>query len=112
MNGHDIKIEIQNLTMAYGSNVIMRDINARVKRGSIFVVMGGSGTGKSTLLRHMIGLLPPAQGDILYDGWSFSDADEELRREQLRKFGVLFQSGALWSSMTLAENVALPLTEY
>jgi len=83
-----------------------------VKRGSVFVIMGGSGSGKSTLLRHMIGLQCPAQGDILYDGRSFWGMDEDERQAQLRKFGVLFQSGALWSSMTLAENVALPLSEY
>src|SRR5712664_1966295 len=112
MNGDDIKIEIQHLTMAYGSYEVMRDINARVRRGSVFVIMGGSGTGKSTLLRHMIGLQCPEQGDILYDGRSFWGMDNEARQAQLRKFGVLFQSGALWSSMTLAENVALPLAEY
>jgi len=108
----DIKIEIQNLTMAYGSYVVMRDINAQVKRGSVFVIMGGSGCGKSTLLRHMIGMMPPAQGDVLYDGQSFWGMDDDGRQNELRKFGVLFQSGALWSSMTLAENVALPLGEY
>jgi phospholipid/cholesterol/gamma-HCH transport system ATP-binding protein len=106
------KIEIQHLSMAYGSYVVMRDINARIKRGTVFAIMGESGSGKSTLLRTMIGLQPPAQGDVLYDGRSFWGLDEEARRIQLRKFGVLFQSGALWSSMTLAENVALPLAEY
>ena len=98
--------------MAYGSNVVMRNINAKVKRGSVFIIMGNSGSGKSTLLRHMIGLQRPAQGDILYDGNSFWEMDDEARRVQLRKYGVLFQTGALWSSMTLAENVALPLVEY
>jgi len=98
--------------MAYGSYVVMREINAQVKRGSVFVIMGNSGSGKSTLLRHMLGLQRPAQGDVLYDGRSFWGADDEARRAQLRKYGVLFQSGALWSSMTLAENVALPLLEY
>src|SRR5262245_14161848 len=112
MNTDETKIEIRDLTMAYGSHVVMRNINARIKRGSIFVIMGGSGSGKSTLLRHMIGLQGPAQGDILYDGRSFWNMDDERRRAQLRKCGVLFQSGALWSSMTLAENVALPLLEY
>jgi len=112
MSADEIKIEIQNLTMAYGSYVVMRDINARVKRGSVFVIMGNSGSGKSTLLRHMIGLRRPAQGDVLYDGKSFWGIDDEARWAQLRKCGVLFQSGALWSSMTLAENVALPLIEY
>src|ERR1035438_129547 len=112
MNTEDIKIEIKNLSMSYGSYVVMRDINARVKRGSVFVVMGESGWGKSTLLRTMIGLQPPAQGDILYGGQAFWGLDEEARRAQVRKFGVLFQSAALWSSMTLAENVELPLAQY
>src|SRR5882724_10815176 len=109
MNKEETKIEIQNLTMAYGSYVVMRDISAGVKRGSIFVIMGNSGSGKSTLLRHMIGLQRPVQGDVLYDGTRFWGMDDEARRDQLRKYGVLFQSGALWSSMTLAENVALAL---
>jgi phospholipid/cholesterol/gamma-HCH transport system ATP-binding protein len=111
MLSEEIKIEIRNLTMAYGSYVVMRHMNAQVRRGTVFVIMGGSGSGKSTLLKHMVGLTRPSQGDILYDGRSFWDADEESRQAECRKFGVLFQSGALWSSMTLAENVALPLTE-
>jgi len=112
MPSSETKIEIRNLTMAYGSYVVMRDINAQVKRGSVFVIMGNSGSGKSTLLRHMLGLQRPAQGDVLYDGRSFWAMDDEARGDQLRKYGVLFQSGALWSSMTLGENVALPLVEY
>ncbi len=108
----ETKIEIRNLTMAYGSYVVMRDISAQVKRGSVFVIMGNSGSGKSTLLRHMLGLQRPAQGDVLYDGKSFWNMEDDERGTQLRKYGVLFQSGALWSSMTLAENVALPLVEY
>jgi phospholipid/cholesterol/gamma-HCH transport system ATP-binding protein len=110
--GADIKIELRGLTMAYGSFVVMRDINAQIKRGEIFIIMGGSGCGKSTLLRVMIGLKQPAQGDVLYDGVPFWQSGEEARAEKLRRFGVLFQSGALWSSMTLAENIALPLGEY
>jgi len=112
MAASETKIEIRNLTMAYGSYVVMRDINAQVKRGSVFVIMGNSGSGKSTLLRHMLGLQRPAQGDVLYEGRSFWGLDDEGRGAELRKYGVLFQSGALWSSMTLAENVALPLLEY
>jgi phospholipid/cholesterol/gamma-HCH transport system ATP-binding protein len=112
MISDNVKIEIQHLTMAYGSYVVMRDINARIIRGSIFVIMGESGAGKSTLLRNMVGLQHPADGDVLYDGQSFWGLDEKARRVELRKFGVLFQSGALWSSMTLAENVALPLAEF
>ena len=98
--------------MAYGSFVVMKDINARINRSEVFIIMGGSGCGKSTLLRHMIGLKSPAKGDIFYDGTSFWDADEEQQQIMVRNFGILFQSGALWSSMTLAENVALPLAEY
>ena len=109
MQSGETKIEIRDLTMAYGSYVVMRDINTQVKRGSVFVIMGNSGSGKSTLLRHMLGLQRPARGDVLYDGRSFWGMDDEARGAQLRKYGVLFQSGALWSSMTLAENVALPL---
>jgi len=112
MNSDETKIEIRQLTMAYGSYVVMRDINARIKRGSIFVIMGQSGSGKSTLLRNMVGLLTPAEGEVLYDGESFWGLDDEARRIELRKFGVLFQSGALLSSMTLAENVDLPLAMY
>jgi len=112
MNADAIKIEIRDLTMAYGSYVVMQGINARVRPGSVFVIMGNSGSGKGTLLRHMIGLQRPAQGDVFYDGRSFWGTDDEARWAQLRKCGVLFQSGALWSSMTLAENVALPLAEY
>src|SRR4029077_4502159 len=112
MNTDETKIEIRNLTMAYGSYVVMRDIDAQIKRGSIFIIMGNSGSGKSTLLRHMLGLQRPAQGDVLYDGRSFWGLDDQARKAQLRKCGVLFQSGALWSSLSLAENVVLPLVEY
>jgi len=110
--GADIKIEIRDLTMAYGSFVVMRDINARIKRGEIFIIMGGSGCGKSTLLRHMIGLKEPSRGEVYYDGVPFWKSEEEVRQQMLRNFGVLFQSSALWSSMTLAENIGLPLGEY
>lgn len=109
---NDAKIEIRHLTMAYGSFVLMRDVNATVRPGEVFVIMGGSGCGKSTLLKHMVGLKSPAKGDILYDGESFWQADEDQRQAWLRRFGVSFQQGALWSSMTLAENIALPLEEY
>src|SRR5258706_7055726 len=106
-----MKTELR-LICALMSFVVMRDINAQIKRGSVFIIMGGSGCGKSTLLRHMIGMRAPAKGDVFYDGRSFWSADEDTRQAMLRKFGVLFQSGALWSSMTLAENIALPLSEY
>jgi phospholipid/cholesterol/gamma-HCH transport system ATP-binding protein len=108
----DIKIEIRDLTMAYGSFVVMRDINASIKRGEIFVIMGGSGCGKSTLLRHMIGLKEPAKGDVLYDSVPFWASSPDAQQQKLRSFGVLFQGGALWSSLTLAENIGLVLGEY
>lgn len=106
------KIEARHLELAFGSFVLMRDINARIRRGEVFVIMGGSGSGKSTLLQHLIGFRQPAAGEILYDGQPFSTAAAETREARLRQFGILFQGGALWSSMTLAENVALPLTQY
>ena len=105
-------IEVQDLTLAFGSFVIQHDLNFTVQRGDIFIIMGGSGCGKSTLLKHMIGLLKPAKGDILYNGESFWQAEPETRDRMTRGFGVLYQSGALWSSMTLAENIGLPLGEY
>src|SRR5262249_58173444 len=98
--------------MAYGDRVIQRDLTFTIHRGDIFVIMGGSGCGKSTLLRHMIGLNEPVHGDVLYDGHSFWSAEAPERDTMMRRFGVLYQSGALWSSMTLAENVALSLGEY
>jgi phospholipid/cholesterol/gamma-HCH transport system ATP-binding protein len=104
---------VRDLTMAFHGYTVQRDLNFEIARGEIVVIMGGSGCGKSTLLRHMIGLIPPAEGDILYDGVSFwADGDATTRRQISQRFGVLFQSGALFSSMTLAENVALPLHHY
>jgi phospholipid/cholesterol/gamma-HCH transport system ATP-binding protein len=108
----EAKISVRGVTMAYGDFVLMRELSFDVRRSDVFVVMGGSGCGKSSLLRHMIGLHEPAQGDILYDGESFTKADSETRDQMLRRMGVLYQQGALWSSMTLAENVALPIGEY
>jgi phospholipid/cholesterol/gamma-HCH transport system ATP-binding protein len=98
--------------MAYGSFVLMRDLEFTINRGDVFIIMGGSGCGKSTLLRHLIGLKEPAKGDILYNGKSFTKADPGERETMIRKLGVMYQSGALWSSFTLAENVALPLEQY
>src|SRR5579871_5301628 len=105
-------IVVRDLTMAYGSFVLMRDLNFAVKRGDIFVIMGGSGCGKSTLLRHLIGLKQPATGEIIYGNVNFTRAAPAERERLLRRFGILYQSGALWSSMTLAENVGLPLGEF
>ncbi len=105
-------IVVQGLTMAFGERVIQRDVTFSVGRGEVFIIMGGSGSGKSTLLKHLIGLLEPDAGDVLYEGQSFTRADPETRSEVLRRIGVLYQKGALWSSMTLAENIGLVLEEY
>jgi phospholipid/cholesterol/gamma-HCH transport system ATP-binding protein len=105
------KIAVRDLTMAYGSFVVMRDLNFEVAEKDIFVIMGGSGCGKSTLLRHLIGLREPARGSVLYEGEDFTAAGPEGRGKFIRRFGVMYQSGALWSSLTLAENIALPLEE-
>jgi phospholipid/cholesterol/gamma-HCH transport system ATP-binding protein len=105
-------VTVRDLTMAYGDFVLMRDLSFAIRRGSIFIVMGGSGCGKSTLMRHLIGLNEPARGEILYGDIDFTHASTEERRALMRRFGVLYQGGALWSSMTLAENIVLPLSEY
>jgi phospholipid/cholesterol/gamma-HCH transport system ATP-binding protein len=112
MASTDAHITVNYLTMAYGSFVIQHDLTFTVRRGDIFIIMGGSGCGKSTLLRHLIGLQAPAQGEVLIDGESLWAASPEAQDRMKRRFGVLFQRGALWSSMTLAENVALPLEQY
>jgi phospholipid/cholesterol/gamma-HCH transport system ATP-binding protein len=105
-------ITVRNMTMAYGSFILMRNLNFVVRRGDIFIIMGGSGCGKSTVLRHLIGLKEPATGEIIYGDINFTRAGPEVREQLLRRFGILYQSGALWSSMTLAENVGLPLGEF
>ena len=110
--GKEAHITVKDLTMAFGSFVVQRDLTFTINRSDIFIIMGGSGCGKSTLLRHMIGLIAPAKGQILYDDVSFWEVEPDQRDQIIRKVGILYQSGALWSSMTLAENIALPLQEY
>jgi phospholipid/cholesterol/gamma-HCH transport system ATP-binding protein len=105
-------IEVRDLTMAYGSVVIQRHLTFTIRRGDIFIIMGGSGCGKSTLLRHLIGLQAPARGAVLIEGEDLWTAAPEDQERMQRRFGVLFQSGGLLSSMTLAGNVALPLEVY
>ena len=105
-------ITVRDLTMAYGDFVVMRDLNFDVNRGDVFIIMGGSGCGKSTLLRHLIGLKAPARGRVLYEGTSYWESPPAEQERIKRGFGMSFQSGALWSSLTLAENIALPLAEY
>jgi phospholipid/cholesterol/gamma-HCH transport system ATP-binding protein len=106
------RIEVANLDMAYGGFVIQRNVSFVVKPAEIFVIMGGSGSGKSTLLRHLIGLKAPARGDVFYDGKSLWTAGHAEREEMMRRVGIVYQSNALWSNLTLSENVALLLEEF
>ena len=105
-------INVQGLTMAYGDLVLIKDISFSVKRGEVFVILGGSGCGKSTLMKHMIGLIRPEAGEIFIDRGNLATASGQDRERILRKFGVMYQSGALFGSMTLAENVMLALEEF
>jgi phospholipid/cholesterol/gamma-HCH transport system ATP-binding protein len=105
-------IKVINFTAAYGDKVIVNNISFEVYRGEIFVILGGSGCGKSTVLKHMIGLYPPAAGQILINSEDIAKAEGEDRIRILKKIGVTYQKGALFGSMTLIENVRLPLEEY
>lgn len=102
-------IVVRGLRMAYGSKLIQEEIGFEVAKGSVFIIMGGSGCGKSTLLKHLIGLMPPAAGQVLYGESDYWLADDPARDAIRRRFGVLFQGAALFSTMTLAENVMLPM---
>ncbi len=105
------KIIVRELTMAYGHLVVMHDLNFEIDDKDIFVIMGGSGCGKSTLLRHLIGLQEPAKGSIFYGDEDFTASDADKRSAFMKRFGVMYQSGALWSSLTLGENISMPLEE-
>jgi phospholipid/cholesterol/gamma-HCH transport system ATP-binding protein len=105
-------IEVSDLTIGYGDFIVQHDLNFVVNKGDIFVIMGGNGCGKTTLMRALIGLQRPLQGSVRYSGEDFWGASEEDRQRLKHRLGVLFQSGALWSSLTLADNVALPIAEY
>lgn len=105
-------IEVKNLTMGYGSYVLQQNANFVVNKGDIFIIMGGSGCGKSSMLRVLTGLLPPLGGDVIIDGVNIAKASATQMEEIRKKSGMLYQSGALFSSMTLAENIALPLQQY
>ncbi len=105
-------IEVANLDCGYDGKVVLKNISFTIARGEIFFIIGGSGCGKSTLLRHLVGLNQPTAGTVKFFGQSFTDADTVTRRGLLKTFGMLFQSGALWSSLSLRKNVALPLEEY
>jgi phospholipid/cholesterol/gamma-HCH transport system ATP-binding protein len=108
----DPVISVRHLTMAYGSRVIQRDISFEVERGDIFVIMGGSGCGKSSLLKHLLGLVEPASGEVIFGDTNFTRATQAQRQALRRRWGITYQSGGLISAMTLAENVALPLEQY
>ena len=108
----DTHVSVAGLTMAYDEFVVQRDLNFSVHRGEIFIIMGGSGCGKSTLLRHLIGLKPPLAGHVYFDGMDLWEAPSRVRDRMLLKMGILYQSGALWSSMTLAENITLSLSAH
>src|ERR1051325_4077885 len=105
-------IQVENFTAAYDGDVVLDKVNLEIYAGEVFAILGGSGCGKSTLLKHMIGLYKPARGRILIDGEDIAAVSGEERMRILRKFGVLYQSGALFGSMTLLENVSLPLEEF
>ncbi|MBO7244099.1 MAG: ATP-binding cassette domain-containing protein [Alphaproteobacteria bacterium] len=106
------KLSVHNLTMGYGNFILQKNMNFSVNKGDVFIVMGGSGCGKSSLLKVLTGLIPPLKGNVYIDGINFTKADEITQKEMMKKVGILYQSGALFSSMTLAENIALPLTQY
>jgi phospholipid/cholesterol/gamma-HCH transport system ATP-binding protein len=112
MTEKEAHITVRDLTMAYGDFIIMRDLTFTINRGDIFIVMGGSGCGKSTMMTILIGLKVPAKGKVFYGDVDFWGVDPQTRDRIIRRAGVMYQSGALWSSMTLAENIALPLETY
>jgi len=112
MTQKEAHITVQDLTMAYGDFVLMHDLTFAINRGDIFIIMGGSGCGKSTMMTILIGLKAPAKGQVFYGDQDFWGADPPTRDRIIRRGGVMYQSGALWSSMTLAENIALPLETY
>jgi phospholipid/cholesterol/gamma-HCH transport system ATP-binding protein len=105
-------IEVRGLDLGYNDHPVLHDLSFSVNKGDIFIVMGVSGCGKSTLLKSLIGLKAPVKGKVLYSGKSFWDEDEIEQHNIMRRFGVLYQSGALWSSLTIGENVALTLQLY
>lgn len=105
-------IQVAGVDMGYGDSILLHDITFDVMKGDIFIIMGGSGSGKSTLLRALIGLKRPAKGNVFHNGVNFWEQELPDRENIMRRFGILYQGGALWSSMTLSENLALPLEQY
>ena len=107
-----VEIAVSDLTIAYGDFVLLKNVSFEVNKGDVFIIMGASGGGKSSLLRVLTGLVPAARGKIVIGGVNFTAADEQKRQQIMQKCGILYQSGALFSSMTLAENIAMPLKQY
>ncbi|MFG0257902.1 MAG: ABC transporter ATP-binding protein [Phycisphaerales bacterium JB043] len=108
----ELAISVQNLCKTFGTQQVLRGVNLDIRKGEVMVILGGSGSGKSTLLRHMIRTFTPNQGSIIMFGKNLCDLEGEDLDQMRKRFGVLFQSGALFNSMTLAENVALPIREH
>ena len=107
----EIIIAVRNLKVGYGENVILQNVNFQVRQGEVFVILGGSGSGKSTLLKNLIGLYTPLEGEVWIEGGNLVAANDDERRDLLRRFGVAYQNGALFGSMSVLENVLLPLDE-
>ena len=108
----EVQIAVKDLTIGYGDFVLLENLNYNINKGDIFIIMGGSGCGKSSMLRALTGLVMPQQGTIMIDGINFTKADPSVKNDIMRRCGILYQSGALFSSMTLSENIALPLQQY
>lgn len=108
----DSFLSVRDLTIGYGNNIVQQKLNFDVQKNDIFFIIGGSGCGKTTLLKNMIGLIEPSKGEVLYNGVNFYQSDEQIQLDLLKSWGITFQTGALFSSMTLAENVSLPLKLY
>jgi phospholipid/cholesterol/gamma-HCH transport system ATP-binding protein len=105
-------IEVTGLACAYEDRKVLEGVSFSVRHAEIFFIIGGTGVGKTTLLRNLVGLATPVEGEVRFNGVSFTSADTAARREMLKTFGMSFQGGALWTSLTLSQNIALPLEEY
>lgn len=112
LNGSESVIEVRNLVAHYGEQLVLNDVSFDVPKGEIFVILGGSGCGKTTLLKHMTGLLTPTSGQVYYSGTDITTLDEDQLSQVQQHIGIAFQSGALFNSLTVGENVALPMREY
>ncbi|HQK74887.1 MAG TPA: ATP-binding cassette domain-containing protein, partial [Candidatus Hydrogenedentes bacterium] len=112
MTNNDYIIQVRGLVAKYGETTVLEDINLDIRRGETFVILGGSGCGKSTLLRNLVGLMRPAAGAILFNGEDFTAMSEDQRTAVRKRMGMCFQGAALLNSMSLYDNVALPLREH